>query len=30
MCGRYELHTQPAALALAFGLAKPPAKAASK
>src|SRR5438034_2756497 len=25
MCGRYELHTHPAAIALAFGLAKPPA-----
>jgi len=25
MCGRYELHTHPAALALAFGLAHPPA-----
>jgi putative SOS response-associated peptidase YedK len=25
MCGRYELHTQPAAIALAFGLAQPPA-----
>ena len=25
MCGRYELHTQPAAIALAFGLAHPPA-----
>jgi putative SOS response-associated peptidase YedK len=24
MCGRYELHTHPAALALAFGLAAPP------
>ena len=24
MCGRYELHTQPAALALAFGVAFPP------
>ncbi|HTP99831.1 MAG TPA: SOS response-associated peptidase [Casimicrobiaceae bacterium] len=24
MCGRYELHTHPAALALAFGLAHPP------
>lgn len=24
MCGRYELHTHPAALALAFGLATPP------
>ncbi|MFO1323788.1 MAG: SOS response-associated peptidase [Burkholderiales bacterium] len=24
MCGRYELHTHPAALALAFGLASPP------
>jgi len=28
MCGRYELHTHPAALALAFGLAHPPALAA--
>lgn len=25
MCGRYELHSQPAAIALAFGLAAPPA-----
>jgi putative SOS response-associated peptidase YedK len=25
MCGRYELHTHPAAIALAFGLASPPA-----
>jgi putative SOS response-associated peptidase YedK len=25
MCGRYELHAQPAAIALAFGLAHPPA-----
>jgi putative SOS response-associated peptidase YedK len=25
MCGRYELHTQPAAIALAFGLTHPPA-----
>src|SRR5438309_10285638 len=25
MCGRYELHTHPAAIALAFGLAEPPA-----
>jgi len=25
MCGRYELHTHPAAIALAFGLAYPPA-----
>ena len=24
MCGRYELHTHPAALALAFGLPAPP------
>ena len=24
MCGRYELHTNPAAIALAFGLAWPP------
>jgi putative SOS response-associated peptidase YedK len=24
MCGRYELHTNPAAIALAFGLARPP------
>jgi putative SOS response-associated peptidase YedK len=28
MCGRYELHTHPAALALAFGLTHPPALAA--
>jgi putative SOS response-associated peptidase YedK len=28
MCGRYELHTQPAAIALAFGLAHVPALAA--
>ena len=25
MCGRYELHTHPAAIALAFGLPAPPA-----
>src|SRR5207253_11129653 len=25
MCGRYELHTHPAAIALAFGLSAPPA-----
>ena len=25
MCGRFELHTNPAAIALAFGLAHPPA-----
>ncbi len=24
MCGRYELHTHPAAIALAFGLDRPP------
>ena len=24
MCGRYELHSHPAAIALAFGLAQPP------
>jgi putative SOS response-associated peptidase YedK len=28
MCGRYELHTHPTAIALAFGLAHPPALAA--
>jgi putative SOS response-associated peptidase YedK len=28
MCGRFELHTQPAAIALAFGLAHPPEIAA--
>jgi putative SOS response-associated peptidase YedK len=27
MCGRYELHTHPAAIALAFGLSSPPALA---
>ncbi|MEI7685612.1 MAG: SOS response-associated peptidase, partial [Planctomycetota bacterium] len=25
MCGRYQLHSQPAAIALAFGLSDPPA-----
>ena len=27
MCGRYELHSHPAAIALAFGLAQPPGRA---